>query len=143
MRLRLSGLTVALAVATVLSSISCSVNANPKNRPDKSKEPAITISQIVITVDTTTSDGRSLTLRTTVPGDDLRDSLGAARKLLADSFTLTTDPPGPIPYIFKCGGDFEKSDGTCSDVIADCVTIGIEFECNKYDDEGVCTNGGC
>ena len=57
--------------------------------------------------------------------------------------TIAVSPPGSgIAAIFKCGGDFH-GDGTCSDVIASCATVGLEFDCNHYDDQGVCTNGGC
>ncbi|HEX2244193.1 MAG TPA: hypothetical protein VHK27_13285, partial [Gammaproteobacteria bacterium] len=57
--------------------------------------------------------------------------------------TITAPPGEPTADIFHCGGDIEESDGTCNDVIVACATLDLEFECNKEDEEGVCTNGGC
>lgn len=66
-----------------------------------------------------------------------------ANRAFVGGDTIAFSPPGSgLAAIFKCGGDFH-SDGTCSDVIASCTTFGLEFECNKYDVQGVCTNGGC
>ena len=101
------------------------------------------IRSVLVTIQTQDVYGRTRTLRI-VSEPKIKVALGAARSLLLDGLLSFTDYPQlPVPYIFQCGGDFEHSDGTCANVIVACATIGIKFNCNKYDDEGVCTNGGC
>jgi hypothetical protein len=96
--------------------------------------------QVTITIKVV-EDGRAQTFRKVVPGSDLRAVVLGTRTLLVDTFAAL--PPPPEAYIFQCGGDFEQSDGSCADVILACIILGLEFECNKYDEEWVCTNGGC
>jgi len=96
--------------------------------------------QVTITI-TVREDGQVRTFRKAVPGSDIRAIMRGTRQLLVRSFAAL--PPPPQQYIFSCGGDFEQSDGSCNDVIVACAILDLEFECNKYDAEGVCTNGGC
>lgn len=66
-----------------------------------------------------------------------------ANRAFVGNDTIAISTPGlGLAAIFKCGGDFH-SDGTCYDVALSCATIGLEFKCNKYDEEGICTNGSC
>lgn len=139
----LSNISVALIFCATCMQASYGQDFDTGSIERNSKR--ISVEKVVLIIETTTTDGRTVQMRSE-HGNDVKSVIRKARAFVVDSFMIGSTVPDPLQAIFKCGGSSATDpggDGTCNDVIASCATLDVEFECNKYDDEGICTNGSC